>query len=270
MSDAGSGRGAAARLDPDELAALMEQRDFLLASLDDLEREHDAGDLDDDDHAALRDDYTARAAEVLRAIEDRRHAMDAAQRPRSPARVAAIAATVVVVAAVAGVVVAQAAGRRSAGETATGGVRPTATQEARRCQPLTAEGKAGQAVECYQAVLDENPDNPTALAWLGWTLVLSSGALEAGTQSEALTAGKSFLDRAVAADADYPDARAFRAIVAQREGRLVEAKADLDALYAGDPPPEVRSLTDALREEVERGLAEQAKATTTAITAPPP
>jgi tetratricopeptide (TPR) repeat protein len=270
VSSTGRGRGGAAALDPDELAALLEQRDFLLTSLDDLEREHSAGDLDDDDYTALRDDYTARAAEVLRAIDDRRQAMDEVRPPPSPGRVAAIAAAVLVVAALAGVGVAQVAGRRSAGETATGGVRPTATQEARRCQPLTAGGKAGQAVECYQAVLDENPDNPTALAWLGWTLVLSSGALEAGTQSEALAAGKSFLDRAVAADADYPDARAFRAIVAQREGRLVDAKADLDALYAADPPPQVRSLTDTLREEVERELAEPTAATTTATTAPGP
>ena len=37
-------------LDPDELAALEEQRDFLLRSLDDLEREHDAGDIDEHDY----------------------------------------------------------------------------------------------------------------------------------------------------------------------------------------------------------------------------
>ena len=57
------------RLDPDALAALEQQRDFLLASLRDLDREHDAGDLDDIDHQTLRDDYTARTAEVLRAID---------------------------------------------------------------------------------------------------------------------------------------------------------------------------------------------------------
>lgn len=60
-----SKRSAAPKLDPDVLAALEEQRDFLLRSLTDLDREHDAGDLDDHDHAELRDDYTARAAEVI-------------------------------------------------------------------------------------------------------------------------------------------------------------------------------------------------------------
>ena len=37
-----------------------EQLDFLLRSLEDLEREHAVGDLDEHDYAALRDDYTAR------------------------------------------------------------------------------------------------------------------------------------------------------------------------------------------------------------------
>ena len=58
-------------LDPDEVAALEEQRDFLLSSLADLDREHEAGDLDDDDYEALRDDYTSRAATVLEELRTR-------------------------------------------------------------------------------------------------------------------------------------------------------------------------------------------------------
>ena len=48
---------------------LEEQRDFLLRSLVDLDRERAAGDVDEHDYAVLKDDYTARAAAVLRAIE---------------------------------------------------------------------------------------------------------------------------------------------------------------------------------------------------------
>jgi hypothetical protein len=58
-------------LDPDTLAVLDEQRDFLLRSLADLEREHEAGDVDDHDYVTLKDDYTARAARTIRAIEGR-------------------------------------------------------------------------------------------------------------------------------------------------------------------------------------------------------
>jgi hypothetical protein len=50
-------------------AAMEEERDFLIRSLHDLEAEHDAGDIDDEDYESLRDDYTARAARLLRELE---------------------------------------------------------------------------------------------------------------------------------------------------------------------------------------------------------
>src|SRR5579864_9577254 len=48
---------------------LLAERDFLLNSLTDLEAERSAGDIAEHDSAALKDDYTVRAAEVLRAID---------------------------------------------------------------------------------------------------------------------------------------------------------------------------------------------------------
>ena len=71
MSKSASASARRRELDPDALAALEEERDFLLRSLEDLEREHAAGDVDDSDFEELKDDYTARAAAVIRAIEDR-------------------------------------------------------------------------------------------------------------------------------------------------------------------------------------------------------
>ena len=67
------------RVDLDQLAELEEERRFLLRSLADLEREHDAGDIDDADYATLRDGYTVRAAAVLREIDGGR-----AQLPPKP------------------------------------------------------------------------------------------------------------------------------------------------------------------------------------------
>ncbi len=49
--------------------ALEAERDFLLRSIADLDAEEAAGDLDHADHDTLRDDYVARAAAVLRALE---------------------------------------------------------------------------------------------------------------------------------------------------------------------------------------------------------
>ena len=61
-------------LDPDALAQLEQEQGFLLTSLDDLDAELAAGDLDRGDHAQLTDDYTRRLAEVTRAIGERRQA----------------------------------------------------------------------------------------------------------------------------------------------------------------------------------------------------
>jgi hypothetical protein len=52
------------------VAALTEERDFFLRSLSDLETERRAGDIDDVDYRALKDDYTARAAATIRRLDE--------------------------------------------------------------------------------------------------------------------------------------------------------------------------------------------------------
>ena len=51
----------------DELEA---EREFLLKSLDDLDSELLAGNIDPDNYRVLHDDYTARAAAVIKSIDD--------------------------------------------------------------------------------------------------------------------------------------------------------------------------------------------------------
>ena len=103
------------QLDPDVLAALEEERDFLLDSLADLEHEHDAGDVDDTDYESLKDAYTSRAADVLRAIADRHELLDASKTPRSWARTLITLVIVGVLAVGAGWVVFRNAGTRAPG-----------------------------------------------------------------------------------------------------------------------------------------------------------
>ena len=253
-------------LDPDELAALEEERDFLLASLADLDREHDAGDLDDDDHAALRDDYTARAAEVLRAIDERREAFATAAPARSAGRRWVVAGAVVAVAVLAGVLMAQASGRRSAEETITGDIRRTPTQEAQACLPLTFQTaqdprKVLDAKKCFEAVLDQDPRNPTALTYFGWALLMSG-------EPALLDSGRDFLLRSVEAAPEYPDAYAFLAILENRLGNFEQADTWLDTFESLDPSPDMASLTDGLRAEIDQGLAGGGTTTSTAPTAP--
>src|SRR3546814_4049925 len=82
-------------LDPASLEALEDQRDFLLSSLEDLERERAAGDVDDTDYQTLKDDYTARAASVIRSIEaGRRRAAVPVRRRRWGRTLATVAGVV--------------------------------------------------------------------------------------------------------------------------------------------------------------------------------
>lgn len=48
--------------------SLEEDRDYLLRSLEDLEQEREAGDIEEADYLTLKEDYTARAADVLRSL----------------------------------------------------------------------------------------------------------------------------------------------------------------------------------------------------------
>ncbi|MDQ4068986.1 MAG: hypothetical protein M3203_05880, partial [Actinomycetota bacterium] len=82
---------------------LEEERDFLLASLRDLEREREAGELSERDYQALHDDYTARAAQVLRALQrDRDRPARRDRRPQPVPTRRSLGVTLVVVVAVAG------------------------------------------------------------------------------------------------------------------------------------------------------------------------
>jgi tetratricopeptide (TPR) repeat protein len=249
------------RLDPDELAALEEQRDFLLRSLDDLDREHDAGDLDDHDYQVLRDDYTARAAEVLHAIEQRRQAFADARPPSSTGRIVAIVAAILVFSVVAGLLVAHALGGRQPAQNVTGGIRQTPSQDAKACIGLIRPGSDPlPALRCFQKVLRTDPENPIALTYQGWTLnltVMTAGkALSPEQGAEFQADAARFVDRGVKADPSYPDALAFQAIIAFQRGQPAAAKAALDRLDRSNPPGDITALIKQfdLRARVEAAL----------------
>lgn len=265
---------ATPRLDPDELAGLEEQRDFLLRSLADLEREHDAGDLDDHDYATLRDDYTARAAEALRAIDQQRSALDAARRPSRRGRTLGLMAGVLAFAVVAGLLVADSLGARNAGDTITGGVttKQSASQRAQSCIAKMNPTAPKTAIDCFTAVLDDDPRNPVALTWLAWQLDLSAGFVAGDQTAELRTSARQLIDRAIAVNPDYSYARAFRAVLAYRRGDYADAKRYLADFEANDPSTDAQQVITAehLDTKIAEALAGQAKgSTTTAATSVP-
>jgi tetratricopeptide (TPR) repeat protein len=226
------------------LAALEDQRDFLLRSLDDLERERAAGDVDDADYETLKDDYTARAARTIRAIEAHRdRSARAGSRPRrSWRRLVATVAGVAAFAVLAGVLVAQASGRREADDPLTGEIRQTTRAQLGEALTLAGEQRYDEAIAVYDEVLDEQPGNVEALTYKGWVQFLSGDS-----------AGIDTLTEATETDPDYPDAHAFWVIILCRAGRSDAALSELDRLEALDPPPFVLELVGGLRERAESG-----------------
>ncbi len=206
-----------------------EERDFLLASLDDLDAEFEAGDLDEADYLALRSDYVSRAAAAIRALE--RATPPSAPPRRSWSRVALWTLLIVVVSGLAGLLVAEFSGSRAVGGTITGSARQSVRQQLFEAGQLLGT-EPDRAMELYDAVLQEAPSNAEALAYRGWLSKLEGDVETAGD----------FLERSVLADPTYPDARVFAAVVALDAGDIDAATAHLAALDDLDAPPFIEQL----------------------------
>ncbi len=218
------------RLDPDALAALEEERDFLLSSLDDLESEHSVGDIDDHDYAELKDDYTRRAAEVLRSLETQQAAFQAV--PKTSGRQVLVwLVGLAILGGLSGVLIARSSGARTSGEI-SGGVRASAVSPLNQARGLFADPDGWEeAVDIYDQVLEQEPSNTEALTYRGWLAYRLGGpaddAIDAFSEVGRL-------------DPDFPDAIVFNTIVLSDEGRHGEAADVLRALDLEGAPQEVQ------------------------------
>ncbi len=231
--------------DGEERTALEDQRAFLLRSLEDLEREHDAGDLDDGDFATLRDDYTARTAVVLRQLDERQAAVAAGPRRPNRGRSVAVFGAIVAFAVVAGLLVAASLGARQAGDSASGGisVSKSPSQRAQACISKLAPQAPKAAIDCFKGVLDDDPRNVVAKTWLGWQLELTSSLLPDPAQAVELeTSARNLVEEAVEADPDYSYARAFRAVIAFRRQEFELARQYLADFRERDPSPDAEAV----------------------------
>lgn len=243
-----SGLGAADR------DALVEERDFLLSSLDDLDREHAAGDIDDDDYRALQDDYTVRAAAVVRALEEHDTAALAADADRVGAkgkgagriRTFAISGLVVVFAVVAGLVIANNYGTRAPGASAVDDGVTSNREKVSQAQQLEASGDPdglARAAELYDEVLQDDPGNVDALTYKGWLLVRAG-----------IDGGMDLLDQAIALRPGFAPPHVFKAVALRNQGDSEGALAELDAV---DPTQlsAFAGLVTNLRQELEAQIA---------------
>ncbi len=239
---------------------LVIERDFLLRSLDDLQVEHAAGDLSDDDLETMRADYQARLADVQRRIEGddkqaQRDVESAARLVRSRRRTSIFMVASLVFAVGVGFLIAGSLGERKAGETITGDVpqdpRTAKIEELMaRAEELSSTDPLG-SIEAYDQVVKLNPEVVSARAYGGWQLRLYALGAEGEERDALLAAAKRRIDEAIEQDPTYADAYAFRAVMAARDfGDDDAARAALKTLETLDRSPLVDQLTGPLRADL--------------------
>jgi tetratricopeptide (TPR) repeat protein len=234
----------------DTREALEAQRAFLMRSLDDLESEREAGNIDDETYARLHGDYTARAAGVLRALDGEPVELAPGPPPVSAGRRALVIGGLIAFAIAAAVVLAITIGPRQPGGTVTGGVpnRPksdAALKAAVAAHPndysaridyarvlLTSNSVA--ALQQYSAAQTLSPNEPAPPTYIGWILGLASSQVtDAANRAQLVKQALSEFARARRLDPKYADTYVFEGLVRLR--------------YANDPAGAVPMLEEYLR-----------------------
>ncbi len=230
---AGAAPGAASEAAPKH-ESLEAERDFLLRSLDDLDNERAAGNIDDGNYERLHADYTARAAAVLRQIRDGLDIELPKAQPVSRRRRLVTIGVVAVFALTSAGLLANSLRTRSPGGQVTGDNPNTTVAAAQREATLIAAVKKhpkdylshialarfylgndlGKSVKEYDAAAKLDPKQPEPFAYGGWIRGIVAGQLGKGTNRTLLL--RTAFDRfahAIDVAPSYPDTFVFRGIV---------------------------------------------------------
>ena len=245
-------------------AALERERDFLFASLTDLEAEHASGNLSEADFAELKSHYVARAASNIRALQGSvgeagngwQHAQVAAQGARSWRRVVLWVLGVGLAATLAGVTLAEFSASRGASDPLTGGIRESVRSRLFDAREAMGDQDLERAIAVYDDVLTDEPSNAEALAYRGWLANLVGDEVLA----------RDFVEEAVAADPSFPDARVFAASLALAAGEPLVASDHLDALNRIDSPAFISQLVES--RQLDLRVAEAAGPEAVSLVAP--
>jgi cytochrome c-type biogenesis protein CcmH/NrfG len=272
-------------LDPERRRELEDERDFLMKSLDDLELEHESGGIDEESYAELHDDYTARAAAVIRTLRD---GIDVTPpkpaRPRTQTRRrAALVCAVLVFAIAVGTSLAYALGARLPGQTSSGNSQaaPSTTNAAGKAlaQRITdlqnqvnanpndydlrlqlADAYASNAdlptaIQQWDAAITIDQARPEAQALLGRALYLVSEQMADKTaQQKAVAEALAAEEKAITNDPNYADAYFYRGVIRAGLAQYTASQADLQLYIVKAPDGQWSSQAHSLLAQVTKAL----------------
>jgi hypothetical protein len=229
------------------------ERNFLLDSIADLDREHAAGDIDDADYRSLRSDYVRRAATSLRALQELgADEIDESATQSSPAsawrrarrylgrrrvrQVLGVGSAVFLLVGV-GLYAAHLAGVRLPGESATGSITLSeaalVNEDLQEASIAANVGEPQIAVAFYQEVLAKQPDQQVALTYDGWLTRLSG--LDAH-DATAVRAGDAQLLAAARLHRGYADGEGLYGVAAYEDDHDAAAAVEAFRRCAADHP----------------------------------
>jgi tetratricopeptide (TPR) repeat protein len=273
---------------------LNDEREFLARSLDDAEREHNAGDLSDDDYrvlvardrrklaevetalAALGPD----AAEEVAGVDDVAVADDVATLApprtggRSEWRRIGIIASCFLILAGAVLLVSHALQSASPGQPVTGGTTNSKQQQIEQqleeANTFNDEGEELAALQVLEKVLIEDPSDPEALAEAGW-LQWNTGYRDRSASVEA--AGLADVRKAVRVASSYYKGHLYLALILYFGAGDDQAAATQFGQFLADDPPvsDVELVESDIKASYTRaGLPVPASLPTTTTTTAPP
>lgn len=236
---------------PEQLA-LEKERDFLLDSIEELDREHVSGALDDREYVSLRDQHVVRAAAVLRTLSiTKKQPVTSQAKAKKVAswlnirqrRLWMLGIGALVAISVAGIF--QVVSSRDDGQI-TGDVASSSVALLQQAQTQTASGKAADAVKTYDKVLKLDPNNVQALTYRGWLLNL------AGLHDE----GYAYIQRAIDVQPSFADPHFFKGyILLNSKNDPNGAIAEFNTFLASNPPQEMISLVQHALEDAKARAA---------------
>jgi len=227
---------------------LSDECEFLRRSIDDADREHEAGDLSDEDHAVLVARDASRLAEVeaeLAALGPEPAAAPPApvdpapeRRPLPLWRRVGIVVACLLIATGAGVLVVHFGQSRQPGQSSSGSVSLSQAQlieqQLQQALALNNKGNTKGALELYDKVLSEDPSNPVALADAGY---LQWNVGSAAHVAALVRIGRAEIVTAVKDSPTYPEGHLFYGLVLENQDHDHTAAVTQFNDFLADGPP---------------------------------